>query len=426
MKFWIILGALLWRAMVLASNSPAQLSSIAAPALNIVQEGGQLRIEFTGTLQAAGTVTGPWIDLTNTAPPYIGPATGPGRFYRSREQVSIFSTNSVVELAMTGPLQQHFELAFAGMPDGIFPPVREKPYFDGEIRMTVNGQEIPVSLRVRGNSSLQECPFPKLKFKVSRENRVGTPFFDAREVKVGTHCAEGGRGPIGRLREQIAVYREAMAYEVMDLLGFVTPRIRRARIEYHDTTPTNGVSEVGWELTRDAFILEDIEVVAERLGGRALDDEEITVLTNANFNEQLVTDLRVLHVLLGNWDYVLAKDGRGIWNTDVIELANKEMFPVAADFDLSSFVTEEVRLSVPWDYRPELADIDRQARYSLEQIQKSVPAAVFSAANTRFVERRAALESHVNVAVVDPVGRTNALRHLTAFYDALAAVAVAR
>lgn len=92
-------------------------------------------------------------------------------------------------------MQAHFDLALAGIPDGIFPPRREKPYFVGKV--WYSGHEVPVQLRVRGNSSLQECPFPKLKFKVARVDRVGTRFADAREVKLGTHCADGGRGTVG-------------------------------------------------------------------------------------------------------------------------------------------------------------------------------------------------------------------------------------
>jgi hypothetical protein len=142
-------------------------------------------------------------------------------FYRSLEADSIFSESSVVEFSLSGPLQQHFALALAGMPDGIFPPERPKPCFDGVL--TLSGRDVPVTIRVRGNSSLQECPFPKLKFKVSRADRGDTPFFDAREIKIGTHCAEGGRGSIGRLCEEAATFREALAYEVMERLGFVSP-----------------------------------------------------------------------------------------------------------------------------------------------------------------------------------------------------------
>ncbi len=411
-------------AILMLHACAAELVAVESATIAIVREGGLVKISFTGTLEFAPNASGPWSAVPNAVSPYSSDTSAGTKFFRSYSIASIFSTNSVVELKITGPLQEHFELAFAGMPDGIFPPIRQKPYFDGTIQIA--GFTRPASLRVRGNSSLQECPFPKMKFKVSREERANTPFFDAREIKIGTHCAEGGRGPIGRLRDQTATYREALAYETMDLLGFISPRVRRARIEYHDTTPTNGTSEVGWEVTRNAVILDDIEVVTERLGGRALDDEEITALTNANFDPQLVLDLQLFHALLGNWDYVLPPDGRGIWNTDVIELTNKTLVPVAGDFDLASWVTGEVRLSVPWDYRPDLPEIDRQALYSIDQLKQRASASEYSNAANRFVLRRSAIESQINSALIDEPGRTNALRHVTAFFGAIEALAQKR
>jgi hypothetical protein len=342
------------------------------------------------------------------------------RFYRSRTPDSIFSSSNIATLSLSGPLQQHFELAYAGLPDGIFPPVREKPYFEGVLEMP--GFVVPVSMRVRGNSSLQECPFAKLKFKVSREVRGTTPFFDAREVKVGTHCAEGGRGTIGRLRDQIATFREALAYETMETLGFITPRVRRAVIEYRDTTAAEVSPEGGWTLSRHALLLEVIEVVGERLGGRALDDEEVAVLTAANFDEQLIADLQFFHALLGNWDYGLSIDGSGLWNTDVIELLNDEFLPVAGDFDLASWVTGIVRVLAPRDYRPELSDVDRQAHYEMEEIQKRVSGTSFATARDRFVTKRNAIESRISAAQIDEPGRTNALNHVAAFYNAVDAV----
>jgi len=287
------------------------------------------------------------------------------------------------------------------------------------------GFELPVSLRVRGNSSLQECPFPKLKFKISKEDRPGTPFFDAREIKIGTHCAEGGRGNIGRLRDQTATFREALAYETMELLGFISPRVRRAHIEYRDTTTTtstNADAMVGWSISRDALILDDVEVLAERLGGRPLEEEEIAALTDPSFDAQLITDLELLHALLGNWDYHLYVDGQGIWNTDVIELPDGKLLPVAGDFDLASWVTGVVRLSAPRDYHPELGDVERQARFQLEQIQGRVSVQNFLAGSNRFILKKTAIESLINTNVIDEAGRTNSLWHVTAFFNALNAV----
>lgn len=377
-------------------------------------------IAFRGTLQVAPAVTGPWTDLTEADSPLREVADGPQRYYRTREPDSIFMGRAVVSFHVTGPLQTHFDLAFAGRPDGIFPPVRQKPDFDGTL--TIAGFELPVKLKVRGNSSLQECPFPKLKVKISKEQRAGTPFFDAKEVKIGTHCAEGGRGTIGRLRDERAAYREALAYETMDLLGFISPRVRRARIDYSDTSPTNANFETNWQLLRSAMVLDDVEVVAARVGGQALSDEEVAALTDAGFDEQLITDLRFLHVLLGNWDFNLSTDGRGLWNTEVIQFTAGGKVPVAGDFDLASWVTERPQVNAPGDYHPDLPDVDRRARYELEQLQQSEGKVRFTAASERFTLKKTAMEALIHTAVIDDAGRTNALRHVTAFYDALTAV----
>ena len=268
-----------------------------APTVAITRAGDRVTITFAGTLESAESATGRWTEATNTESPWTQELAGPQRFFRARgpggtNDPRIFASTSVVQMTLTGPFQQHFNLAFAGTPDGIFPPVRQKPYFDGTVQVGAPGSpEIPVSLRVRGNSSLQECPFPKLKLKVSSENRADTPFADARELKIGSHCADGGRGNVGRLRDERAAFREALAYETMQLMGYLAPRVRRARIEYRDTSPTTIDTADGWPVTRQAMILEDVEVLAARLGGRALDDDEIGGLTKSRLRR--ATDRRV-------------------------------------------------------------------------------------------------------------------------------------
>jgi hypothetical protein len=85
-------------------------------------------------------------------------------------------------------------------------------------------------------------------------------------------------------------------------------------------------------------------------------------------------------------------------------------------------VTEVVRSSAPRDYRPDLPDIEREALYDLEQIKKGVSSARFVAARTRFELRREAIEEQISTAQLDDAGRTNASRHVTAFFNALEAL----
>jgi hypothetical protein len=404
-----------------AENKPGSVSAEPArPTIMLSRtDATTARIEFTGgTLESAENVSGPWKEVTNAVSPLPVDLKSGRRFFRAVEVPGIFAAASVVDFSLSGPLRAHFDLAFAGTPDGIFPPKREKPYFDATV--SIGKWEVPVSLRVRGNSSLQECPFPKLKFKVSRENRVGTPFSTAREIKIGTHCAEGGRGNIGRLRDERAGFREGLAYEVMEALGFASPYIRRARVTYNDTTPLSETFlDPSWPITRQGLLIEDVEVLAGRLGGRALNDAEITALTKLGFDGQLLVDLQFLHILLGNWDYSLDIGGRGLWNTDVIALPGGVYLPVAGDFDLSSWVTELTRLSAPVDFRPDLPDLDREMRYGLERLRAAAGGAWFSAARNRFVSGRLRIDSVIDAASVDDAGRANAKRHAAAFFHVL-------
>lgn len=399
------------------------LAAGVSPSLRVWLDGEKTQIAFTGLLLSAPAPEGPWEVVTNALSPHT-PAPSPGqRFYRSLvpPQPALFGSREVFPLRVTGPMQAHFDLAYAGVPDGIIPPFRDKPYFTGTVE--IPGLSLPVDLRVRGNSSLQECPFPKLKFKVSRASRAGTPFESAREVKIGTHCAEGGRGTIGRLRHEIAAYREALAYEILDTLGLIAPKVRRASIEYRDTTPpTNAQVSVGWVLTRESLLLEDIEVVAERyVAAKVLDDEALGQVQTSQINPQTITDLQLFHALIGNWDYTLGWDYKGVWNTDVIELNDGTLLPVAGDFDLASWVTTEVVSSAPHWYHPELTELERETLFQVERIRDQAPAGTYGAARARFQEKRTALESQVASAQLDDEGRANAGRHLTAWYTALAA-----
>ena len=404
----------LWMTAPLAAENSAPTAG--GPLVIRLGETGVV-INYSGTLQQADTVFGPWEDIAHDTSPYEAASVNVQSYYRMVDKGAIFSSDAIVSLTLKGPFQQHFDLAFAGIPDGIFPPTRNKPYFDAQLE--INTLTLPVRIRVRGNSSLQECPFPKLKVKIARSDREATPFENAREWKIGTHCAEGGHGNIGRLRDERAAFREALVYEVMTELGFISPRVRRARIRYHDNTPDTDDNRFGWQLTRSAFIFDHVEVVAESLGGRALEDEEIAALVNANFDPQLISDLRLFHALIGNWDYALSIDGQGLWNTEVIRLSDGSLLPVAGDFDLCSWVTGSVRVTAPRDYLPTQPDLVRQMRFELERVRGLGDSSLFQRGRDRFLQAEPAINKQVCASDIDDEGREKIMDSLTVFFTTL-------
>jgi hypothetical protein len=237
---------------------------------------------------------------------------------------------------------------------------------------------------------------------------------------LGTHCAEGGHGGIGRLRDERSTYREAVAYEVMASMDFLAPKVRRAVIAFEDTSEDRGFENTGWHITRSALLLEDIEVVASRLGGHALTDAELAALTKGAFGDQTILELKLLHALLGNWDYALTVDGRGLWNTDVIQFDDGTYRAVPGDFDLASWVTERVFLNAPWDYFPELPDLERQMKFQLGELRGGVSDDIWRTAVQRYQQKKTVLEDLVRTAVIDEAGRLNMQHHLAVFFTEIA------
>lgn len=121
-------------------------------AITLSTTGGQVQIAYTGILQAAEQLPGTW-QLNSSG--------------RAKRRYFFFRRNRPLQHTRTASRTFRSSLRRTARRD--FPTGLEA-WFTGEI--TIGQQTVPVDFRVRGNSSLQECPFPKLKFKVSRTDRV--------------------------------------------------------------------------------------------------------------------------------------------------------------------------------------------------------------------------------------------------------------
>jgi hypothetical protein len=56
----------------------------ATPTISIARDGANVRITFTGSLEGADVITGPWSAVTGPSP-VTAPATGPAKYYRSTQ-----------------------------------------------------------------------------------------------------------------------------------------------------------------------------------------------------------------------------------------------------------------------------------------------------------------------------------------------------
>ena len=60
-------------------------STPTAPTVSVARDGGNVRVSFTGTLQSADNVRGPWTDVPGATSPLSVTASAPGRYFRARQ-----------------------------------------------------------------------------------------------------------------------------------------------------------------------------------------------------------------------------------------------------------------------------------------------------------------------------------------------------
>jgi hypothetical protein len=295
------------------------------------------------------------------------------------------------------------------------------------------GKSFAVDAKIRGQNSREDCSFPKLSVRLQKAVATdGTPFAGHRKIKIGTHCGEGEPARY-RLADQIATWRQASIYEVLNALGIPTVAARRAIVTYRN----NGAAP----LTRKAFIMEDSEDLGKRLGGKALSDEELlTVTSTAGFEKVAVMEQVLAHALFGDSDFSFPAFESGlntdnVHNFEVIDLgvrAAPRYLAVSHDFDLGSWVTGKTFDLSQTDPEGLLAadadDLPTRAAnsYLIDSKESIVGEKAFSAilrkAAVRFINHEAAARKAVDVALFaenDKEGRNIAKRHLDGFYRML-------
>lgn len=355
----------------------------------------------------------------------------------------VFADRSVLTLGLEGPFQDLFAAAHAGEPSGPLPglPRRTFDEMPGKMTFTMSGGEkrsLDVTIKVRGNSSITECPFPKLTVKLTDAAKAlakDTPFAKNTKIKIGTHCADAGdgqTGTVGRLRNEKSPLREQLVLSELEALELpATLASRAARITYSDAK-THATTE------RNAMLFEDQEALAKRSGApkkvcRTVGTEEECdpVLTDAElskvdprngFDRDRIAALVLFHAAVGNWDWALdvgdAPPSGGnsrVWNHDVLMLGadGTALTPVAHDFDLASSVTGHIG---PAEVTP--AALAKQLKTMLAETAGLTPAQV-DGAKALFRTKKAGLYAAVEHSATDDAGKALAKAHLDAFFAAI-------
>jgi hypothetical protein len=188
---------------------------------------------------------------------------------------------------------------------------------------------IPARIRLRGVSRLERCDYPPLMLRFAAEAIESTPFAGQTVVHASVPCKRN------RKYEE-HTFQEYLAYRIYQVLTPESLRVRLVRLEFLDTGNGKAIGTV------DAFLVEDFNLAAERLGMSRVTDHRVP-------RAALSPDAAALHSLfqymIGHTDWSVVSgppDKECCHNAILLGSiggdAASDLVPIPFDFDASGLV----------------------------------------------------------------------------------------
>lgn len=262
-------------------------------------------------------------------------------------------------------------------------------------------RDIAITISTRGKSRLQVCSLPLLTLELSPETAGPTPFQGQRRIHLTTQCRRESRS-----RDDLV--QEYLSYQAYRLLSEHALGVRPTSLEILDTEDKRRVR------SSQAFLLEDLELAASRLGIEWL--EPRTVETTA-FEPEPLALLGLFQYMLGNTDWSVRAGASGeacCHNVAIFGSRGAEsgLIPVPYDFDSTGLVDPEY--AAPPKHLP-----IRQVRQRLYRgfcaSNPYLPAAI-----ERLAAARQELFALFDASpVLSSVGKRSTRKYLADFFDVL-------
>jgi hypothetical protein len=183
-----------------------------------------------------------------------------------------------------------------------------------------------VRVRTRGIWRLKNCEFPPLRLDIGDKKSKHTQLHDLGKPKLVSYCRDTDT-------YEHYVLQELQLYRIYRLLTPASHRVRLLRLTYADSASSKVLT------TRYAFISEDPDALADRLGGHVLDAKG----AGPNSLDPRPTALAfVFQYMIGNTDFSWA----ALHNAEIVTVSNAYT-PVAYDFDFAGAVNASYATTDP-------------------------------------------------------------------------------
>ncbi|MGH8193894.1 MAG: hypothetical protein ACREQ8_05750 [Woeseiaceae bacterium] len=278
--------------------------------------------------------------------------------------------------------------------------------YDGTLSFTdSSGAErtLDVKLRTRGiyRRKADTCEFAPIRLNFKKKQVMGSEFAGQDKLKLVTHCENRSD-----TYEQY-VLREYLAYKIFNALTEYSFGARLLHATYVDS------DRDGESRTRYAFVIEDNDLLAERIGGQKV---EVPTAEYSRLDRSQANLVAVFQYLIGNTDYSMIrpdKDKDCCHNTELFSIAPDQYIPVPYDFDFSGIV--DARYAEPHPSLNMRSVTRRRYRGICENND------VMDATLAQFRSNEAAIKQAVSsIDGMDDRSREKALRYIDGFYGDIA------
>ena len=179
--------------------------------------------------------------------------------------------------------------------------------------------EFPVKVKVRGKFRRKKCEFPPLKLKFKKAHLLSSGLDTFNKMKLVTHCLDDLSKDASNLE------KEFLAYKIYNELSENSFRVQMVKMKYVDAAGKRK------PVKSFAFLIEEDEQVAERLGGTLCD---CINRPKADFDTKQIAKTALFNYMIGNPDY----DFRTTKNLKMVKHPDGKITAVPYDFDFSAFV----------------------------------------------------------------------------------------
>jgi hypothetical protein len=241
------------------------------------------------------------------------PASEPGGADR------LFQSDEILEVSITAPMKTL---------------LGERPndqYLRGLLSYTeADGSvvDFDIGIRTRGNFRRQRkvCPFPPLRINLKKSETKETLFHKQDKLKLVAHCRDNSE------RYEQNLFKEFLAYRILNTLTDISYRVRLARITYRDSEQKYD-DRLGY-----AFFIEHKKRMSQRLDLPVISTKQISVSALDGAYSDLTS---LFQFMIGNTDFspIAGPEGENCChNSTLFGHDGEPIYSVPYDFDMSGLV----------------------------------------------------------------------------------------